>query len=239
MDPTARTELSLRSLGCTLLALLLVSWTPPAPAAEPPVIEPIRVILPDGPGAPRPRTDLPRHGAVRLAIGVGPDGGLTDVVAVAASDPELARTATQAARTWQYQPATYAGRPCASVAEFALELRAGRLQPAADGDAAAGAGRGPLPVRLQELDRPLQPRAVAPPRYPTELQARRLGGTVMVRFLIDQTGTVRLPYVLECDAAELAPLVLDALRTWRFVPPTRDGSPVVVAARQEFRFTPD
>lgn len=61
-------------------------------------------------------------------------------------------------------------------------------------------------------------------------------GDVTVSFYIDEQGAVRMPYVLGQPNLELADLAVEAVRQWKFEPPTRQGRPVLVHAQQLFRF---
>jgi TonB family protein len=61
---------------------------------------------------------------------------------------------------------------------------------------------------------------------------------VVVDFYIDETGAVRMPYVTGRPHTLLANLAVDAVRQWKFEPPTRNGTPVLVHARQVFHFNP-
>jgi hypothetical protein len=47
-----------------------------------------------------------------------------------------------------------------------------------------------------------------------------------------------MPVVAEADDLALALPAVEALSHWQFEPPTRHGEPVIVRARQAFRFTP-
>jgi outer membrane biosynthesis protein TonB len=47
---------------------------------------------------------------------------------------------------------------------------------------------------------------------------------------------VRVPAVSINDDSVLTALAVAALRQWRFEPPTRNGSPVLVKASQVFNF---
>jgi TonB family protein len=68
------------------------------------------------------------------------------------------------------------------------------------------------------------------------LARKGVHGRVSVDFYIDETGVVRMPAVSPRDNIELTALSLEALRQWRFEPPTRNGKPVLVKASQVFSF---
>jgi TonB family protein len=92
------------------------------------------------------------------------------------------------------------------------------------------------PCSLRELDRIPTPLTTVAPVYPAELARKGVHGRVSVDFYIDETGVVRMPAVSPRDNSELTVLSLEALRQWRFEPPTRNGKPVLVKASQVFSF---
>lgn len=208
----------------------------PASGAPERDIRPVRVTV-----KPVSLTDVglppfPTPVHARLAIGVDETGNVTDLVAVSANHEQFARVAVAQARTWAYQPASIAGQPYPSVTYIVVAVRDGLLAVRT-----AGSGDGPgrlMTVPLRELDEPLRAVTTASPQYPEDLRQRGIGGTVTVRFLIDQLGRVRLPHVLQAADPELAPLALAALEQWQFEPPRRRQTPVVVTAQQAFVFAP-
>ncbi|MEX0331916.1 MAG: energy transducer TonB [Puniceicoccaceae bacterium] len=82
---------------------------------------------------------------------------------------------------------------------------------------------------IKDLDsRPKRLKAVAPV-YPMELQRAGIEGTVRVRILIDQAGSVRvLEFVDVVDRRFIEP-VTDAVERWQFEAPMKDGKPVQAA----------
>ncbi|MCX6951979.1 MAG: energy transducer TonB [Verrucomicrobia bacterium] len=90
---------------------------------------------------------------------------------------------------------------------------------------------------LRELDRIPVPLQAVSPRYPEELARLGAVGEITVDFYIDERGAVRMPYVSSHAQPLLARLAVDAVRQWKFEPPTRRGQPVLVHVRQLFRFT--
>lgn len=210
------------------------------PVAAQPAVRPVRVKAKPVTLATAGLSGIQTPTRVRLAIGIDAAGNVTDVLPVNATHRRVATAAVAQARTWTYEPASIGGRPYPSVTYVAVAVRADGLVAVPDGGQAGanGAGGSPEAVSLSELDAPLRAVSRVPPRYPEELQRGGVGGTVSVRFLVDQTGRVRLPHVVAADAPELAPLALAALESWRFDPPRRHGLPVVISAQQAFVFTP-
>jgi TonB family protein len=92
------------------------------------------------------------------------------------------------------------------------------------------------PRTLSELDRIPTPIAAPSPGYPARLAQPGASGHVTVAFYIDESGAVRLPSVEAGEDPELAAAAIDALRNWKFEPPTVKGRAVLVRASQLFTF---
>jgi TonB family protein len=69
-----------------------------------------------------------------------------------------------------------------------------------------------------------------------EFEQRGVAGSATVEFYIDESGAVRMPAVFKADFPELGHLLADAVRQWKFDPPTRQGRPVLVHASQTVVF---
>jgi TonB family protein len=91
---------------------------------------------------------------------------------------------------------------------------------------------------VKELDRPLTPVRVVSPNYPNELRQRQEDGLVTIDFYVDEQGRVRLPAITSVDHPIFAREAVGALTQWQFEPPTSYGQPVLVHAKQVFRFPP-
>jgi len=89
-----------------------------------------------------------------------------------------------------------------------------------------------------EMDRPLAPVTTVAPRYSEAAARDGINGRVPVHFYVDENGTVRLPAVPSETHPYLSGIAVEAIKQWKFVPPTRGGRPVQVAAVQEFAFRP-
>lgn len=87
--------------------------------------------------------------------------------------------------------------------------------------------------RSAELARDAPPRPLdAPPfHFPRELLRRKVDGEIVVLVTLDAQGEVVDAEVESSDLPEFDEHVLDAVRTWRFTPPTRRGRPVTRTAR--------
>lgn len=187
-----------------------------------------------------------REGEVRVAISVDKNGKIDDCLAVAYTHPEFARVTLAAIKRWKFEPARYNGQPIDAATEVAVKF-------AVEGTVVVSLtpleslsmriysmfGNNPdsyRPRTLSELDRIPTPIAAPSPGYPERLTRPGATGSVTVSFYIDETGAVRLPSVDVTEDPELAAAAINALRNWKFEPPTRKGHPVLVRATQRFNF---
>ncbi len=189
-----------------------------------------------------------REGEVRVAISVDKEGKIDDCLAIAYTHPEFAQVTVNAIKRWKFEPARFRGEPIAAATEVGVKF-------AVEGTVVVsltpmeslnlrlyslfnGAPDSFRPRTLSELDRIPTPIAAPSPGYPERLTKAGASGQVTVSFYIDENGAVRLPSVDASEDPELAAAAIDALRNWKFEPPTCKGRPVLVRASQQFNFRP-
>jgi len=187
------------------------------------------------------------HGTAEVIVNIDADGKLADLLVSRYSRIEFAHEAELTLREWRYEPARRDGE--ATGARFrvkfdftargkvstltildTLESRVSLASPGIVTDVLC-------PVR--ELDRPPTPVSTVTPHHPGQLPNADRDATVILDYLIDETGRPRMPVVLEATRDGFAVEAVDALSQWRFAPPTRDGRPVAVQVRQQFIFKQD
>lgn len=227
-----------------VLALAQPAWSQmTSPQAS---FQSLRVVDTDLPVFPHDLLQLGvREGQVRVAFSVDTTGKVDDCLAVAYTHPEFARVTVNSLRRWKFEPAKFRGQPIASASEVVLKFEVegtvvvsltpseainARLYALVDGHDTY------RPRLLNELDRIPTPITTPSPSFPARLAAEGSSGTVTVSFYIDETGAVRLPSVDTKDDADLASAAIDALRLWKFEPPTCKDKPVLVRASQQFNF---
>jgi serine/threonine-protein kinase len=100
----------------------------------------------------------------------------------------------------------------------------------------------PPPVREGELVS-LGPDVAPPrklsgdsPRTPAAARNLRLSGSVLLEFLVDEEGRVLDPKVVESAGGLLDTACLEAVRTWRYQPATKEGVRVKVVQKAKFTF---
>ena len=81
-----------------------------------------------------------------------------------------------------------------------------------------------------------------PPAYPKDMLDSRRDGWAVAKFVVDTAGRVDTATIKMLDWTDdaIPPVIVDALRAWRFVPAEIDGArmPDVVERRMEFRPPP-
>ena len=93
--------------------------------------------------------------------------------------------------------------------------------------------------RAAEVDRPAQPIVSAGgPRYPSALKTSDTEGFVVMRFIVDPTGSieVRSIHLISSSHVEFTQAIVEFLRSARYTPAARAGQPVRVWVREKFEF---
>ena len=184
-------------------------------------------------------------GLARVVISIGTDGKLNECLVLGYTEHEFADSAVAALKQWTFVPAQWRGEPVGTVDELEfdfstsgivitnpnineiVEARYLRVRPAQFIY---------LPCAAHALDQTPRPIMAVNPHYSAELAKRGIKGSVRIDFYIDEMGAVRLPSVSTEQDAVLTRLAIDALKQWKFSPPTSRGRPVLVKASQVFDF---
>lgn len=77
------------------------------------------------------------------------------------------------------------------------------------------------------------------PSYPAKLRETAIHGTVHIKFLVEQDGTVSNPQILGAPPAPLAAVSINALLKWRFAPILIEGKPAKIQLIQAFNYQID
>jgi len=70
-------------------------------------------------------------------------------------------------------------------------------------------------------------------RRPAHVDA---GGTVTVKFFVDETGKVRVPIVIACTTPDLGRAAISAVEQWTYEPPRAANQPTIVLETETFSF---
>jgi TonB family protein len=185
-----------------------------------------------------------REGRVVVAIDVDATGRLSDSLVIMASHKELVRPCIEALKAWRFTPARQDGQPISARQELTINIsQTGAVVSRTASEVVVDlferiAGR-PNDYEMcpaREVDRPLAVVNHVVPEYARDAEKLGVGGRVRVHFYVDEKGNVRLPAVPAETNAYLSSVAVEAMRNWKFAPPTRRGRPVLVAAVQDFDF---
>jgi TonB family protein len=184
-------------------------------------------------------------GEVWLFVEVDREGRLGDVLAFAHSGADFANAAVHAIEQWQFTPALVAGEPVGSTNRINVHFEMNGVTAYTKMPDPSGERTGPgerfayRPFTLPELDR--IPKAIFRPSpvYPQEWIRQGKTGVVMVDYFIDEDGRTRFPRVVGNPDELLAASAVEAVKTWQFDPPSRQGQRVLAQVWQEIYFQPD
>ncbi len=203
-----------------------------------------KFVLPDFPDYVRLSGNS--KGVVTVAIGRDSEGQVTDVLVLDSTHPKLTRAAVTAVEQWKFAlPANPAppGREIVPIVRFLFTAKGIAIVSAVTGSLAAKDRAIPdnAPVILPsfaDLDSPPKPLVHPMPSLTGALAERTAGGTVTVKYFVDETGRVRVPIILDCSAPELGRAALAAVEQWRFVPPRIAGHETILLETETFSFGP-
>lgn len=166
-----------------------------------------------------------------VAVTVGPDGRVADAVGIEASDQACIDAVLAVVPEWVFAPvADPPTEPRREVLHY--RFRSGSVVNVLSGpEAAVPENSGDVAeirtVRWSDLNTP-------PERLPPEIDdapPARIRGTAEINFIIDETGRVRVPAIVEASDWDAALVALDDVADWRFAPPKHEGRPVLVEVR--------
>jgi len=184
-------------------------------------------------------------GEARLVFSIDRDGKLSDLLVASYTHRSFGEEAERALRSWRYEPALQYGEPIAVRASMTFRFESkGQVVStmAIDSMSAMFAAIGGQIVHHRvaapgEIDAPVRLVKTVQPRHPGMGSRNDLSaGRVVVDYYIDEQGRPRMPVILSSDDTAFAEAAVDALMEWRYLPPTRRGSPVIVRVQQAFEF---
>jgi hypothetical protein len=184
-------------------------------------------------------------GEVDLMVTVGADGKVSDALVVGYTQVELTDLATYTIKETEFAPVMKNGMATSVRSRMTLSFSAEGvvISQTAGENQFTRMQRMLSPRRvnrigmLGELDQAPQPINRPSPGRPAD-QSRGMPTRVTIDFLIDEDGRVRMPVLDQGEHGPWAEAATAALLEWRFSPPTRQGKPVIVNAKQEFIFPP-
>jgi TonB family protein len=183
-------------------------------------------------------------GVVTVAVGRDAEGRVTDVLVLSSSNARLSQSVVAAVEHWKFSiPANPApiGTEIVPIVRFIFTSKGIAVVSALTGSLASK-DRGideNAPVVLPafaDLDAQPKPLNHPMPRITGSMAERSEGGSVTVRFFVDETGKVRVPIVRECSSPDLGRAVIAAVEQWSFEPPRAAGQPTITLETQTLNF---
>jgi len=170
-------------------------------------------------------------------------GRIVEAKVKQATTPEMGQAVLAMIETWRFKPARKKdGTPVATP--FGMEHG---FDPSGDGDVpVSDEARAILRVLKKspgdivapkELDQPLKPLSRRPPVFPLALERAGQAGEATIEFFVDKNGDAQLPRIVSSSAPEFGYAAAQAVATWRFELPKKDGKAVLTRARVPLEFS--
>jgi TonB family protein len=180
-------------------------------------------------------------GYALMMFTVDSDGVVEDAVALEASHPAFVSEVGAALSNWRFKPTASATIPRREVIQFDFR-RTGMVASLSHRDATSAVFENT--ARLAPVVRTLDwDQLEQKPRRTVVVMPHRASqadsGAAEVSFIIDQSGRVRVPAIVNSTEPAFSAEVLKAVRQWRFEVPTLQGETVNVRATRSFRFGVD
>lgn len=178
-----------------------------------------------------------REGRADVFYGIDSAGRVVQARIVEATSDAFGKAAQAAVECWQFKPAGRDGQPVPALGrrEVQFNLYLSPDAPELRHLRAIETGKANY-AKANELD--AQPKVIArePARYPMALIQEGPDGSAVIECIIDRTGRVCLPRIVEASREEFGWAAATAASRWRFAPPTVNGQPVDVKVRIPFEF---
>ena len=162
---------------------------------------------------------------------------------VAASDPAFGGAALAMLDTFKFQPASKLGRPSSALLSLAVDFRLrGNALVQVDSDTLHLVERLKVHretfVPADDLSHPLVPLNRQRPVFPSSASDAQTAEAI-IECVVDRTGEVQLPRVISATSPSIGYAAVQAVGSWRFEPPIKDGKVVDVIARHTVNFKPE
>lgn len=186
------------------------------------------------------------RGSVSLLVEVDSNGEVQDILITEAKYQAFVDACLSTLEHWKFSPRVVDGQSYGYVKPIKLEFDVGNTITNVSVGGFTNYVSGNIggkrsdysknAVRMKDLDRIPKPLLMAPPEYSDDMKKVGVEGSAIVEFYIDDTGTVRMPYLVKGTGTQLDLLALETVRKWKFEPPMSKGKPVLVKAMQTFTF---
>ena len=181
------------------------------------------------------------NGRASVAFLISPDGRVSGVKVLEATKPEFGLAMVAAVEAFSFIPAMKDGKPTKTVLRMEQKfIHSGYETIVTDAEHDLLALEKKHPEKIlppKRLDSPLKPVSVRSPVFPSSMQPRLAQGKALIEIVVDETGKVHLPRIVEATDPAFGYAAIQAVMDWRFELPKAGGNPVVVRARVPFEFT--
>jgi TonB family protein len=187
------------------------------------------------------------EGEVVVMVWVDDTGRLMDWMLVAHTHALFAKEVLDELPKWRFKATRVRGQPINTRVELQIFFKKSEVLRVISADMGESAILKNVPVgrvmsrRIytpEELDQPLDAVVEIAPRPPDRLGAVAREGSVVVEYLIDTDGKVRMPMIVSSDDEAFTDSVLLAITEWRYAVPKHTGKPVIACVRRKFTFSP-
>lgn len=187
------------------------------------------------------------QGEVAIVVMISDEGRLMDWIVVGYTDPLFVKEVLDVLPKWKFIPAHQQGKPINTRTELKFFFKNSALIRLLANETGIIARLKreqrkeeywSFICRLEDLDVPLDAKVEISPMPPDQLGANAREGKVIVEYLVDLEGKVRMPLIISADDEAFAQSVLLAISEWRYVVPRHEGLPVITRVRRQFTFTP-
>ncbi len=169
-----------------------------------------------------------------IAVTVAPDGRVMDAVGIEASDQAFIDAVLAVTPEWLFVPVEDPPtEPRRELLHYQFRLSGVvNVLSHREGAEAAFPGNADTIAQIRTIRwSDMNPPPERLPAEPDDAPPPRIRGMAEINFIVDETGRVRVPTIVEASDWDAALVALDAVQDWRFAPPQHEGQPVLVEVR--------
>ncbi len=175
-------------------------------------------------------------GKARINFIVGPNGRVVEAKVIETAVPEFGAAMQAMIDTWVFTPPTNKdGKRCYALLSIQHNFSPNTGDvPVTEGARQILRSLAKHPEKILELsalDHVPKPLSRRSPVYPSGLLAAGKKGSAVIQFYIDEEGDAQLPSIVSSTDPEFGYAAVQAVATWRYERPLKNGKPVVARAQ--------